>query len=197
MASVVADMTMSLDGFIADPADNVGPLFDWYQAGPITYTFPGDGRTAEVSEASAEQLDGFVSQLGALICGRRLFDLTNGWNGNHPVGTPVFVVTHTIPENWTHENAPFTFVTNGVESAVTQARQAAGEKLVVVASADIAQQCLNSGLLDAIRVNLAPVLLGTGIPWFANLAETPMLLDDPEVIEGARVTHLTYRVRKP
>jgi len=108
--------------------------------------------------------------VGALICGRRLFDITNGWGGNHPVGAPVFVVTHTVPEGWPREDAPFTFVTDGPESAVRQAQAVAGDKVVAVATPTITQQLLDAGLLDEIAVNLVPVLLGEGIRFFDNLA---------------------------
>jgi hypothetical protein len=87
MSTVVADMSMSLDGFIAGPDDGVGPLFDWYGHGQVEFTFPGDGRTMRVSEASAGYMRG-VLNVGALICGRRLFDITGGWRGSHPVGVP-------------------------------------------------------------------------------------------------------------
>ena len=108
---------------------------------------------------------------------------------------PVFVVTHTVPEGWPRGGVPFTFVTDGIESAISQAK-AAGEKYVAVASASIAQQCLNAGLLDEITVSLVPVLLGEGIRWFDNLACGSARLEGPRVIEGTGVTHLYYRVRK-
>ncbi len=105
------------------------------------------------------------------------------------------MVTHTVPEGWPRGDAPFTFVTDGVESAVAQAKALAGERIVAVATPTITQQCLNAGLLDAIRVNLVPVLLGNGIRFFDNLRDTPVMLEDPVVTEGLRVTHLYYRVR--
>lgn len=196
MATVIADMSMSLDGFIADRNDEVGPLFDWYRTGPVT-TPSADARWSfQTSEASAKQLREFMPAIGAILCGRRVFDLTSGWGGRHPVGCPVVVVTHTVPKGWPREDAPFTFVTDGVESAVAQAKAIAGDKIVSVATPSITQQCLNLGLLDAIRVNLVPVLLGEGIRFLDHLRDTPMMLDDPEVTEGLRVTHLQYRVRR-
>jgi dihydrofolate reductase len=195
MGAVVANMSMSLDGFIADPSDQVGPLFDWYGAGEVEVPFPGSQHVARLTPASARYLRQAMGSIGALIAGRRLFDLTQGWGGSHPAGVPVFVVTHRAPEDWPHRDAPFTFVTDGVESAVAQARKVAGEKVVSVASPTITQQCLNLGLLDAIAVDLVPVLLGKGIRFFDNLAQAPVLLEDPTVIEGRRVTHLYYQVR--
>jgi len=108
---------------------------------------------------------------------------------------PVFVVTHEEPADWPHPDAPFTFVTDGIESAVAQAKAAAGDKIVAVASPTIAQQCLNAGLLDGIQVDLVPVLLGSGIRFFDNLDAT-IELTGPGVVEGDGVTHLSYRVQR-
>jgi dihydrofolate reductase len=188
-------MSMSLDGFIANPHDDVGPLFEWYQAGPVTTPTAGEQWSFNTDEASAELLRDAMGSIGALICGRRLFDLTNAWGGRHPIGCPVFVVTHSVPEGWPRDDAPFTFVTVGVESAVAQAKAIAGEKDVAVATPTITQQCLNAGLLDAISLDLVPVLLGAGIRFFDNLRDTPVMLGDPTVTQGTRVTHLYYRVR--
>ncbi len=196
MGMVIADMSMSVDGFVAGPDDAVGPLFEWYANGEVGFRFPGDGRQALVTEASAGHLAEMVARLGALICGRRLYDHTGGWGGSHPAGVPVFVVTHEAPESAPQGATPLHFVTDGVPSAVAQATAVAGERMVVVASPTIAQQCLDAGLLDVIHVNLVPVLLGAGIPFFHNLQRSPVMLEDPEVIEGRRVTHLRYRVRR-
>src|SRR5713226_6760312 len=130
MATVVADMSMSLDGFIADRNDQVGPLFDWYQTGPITTPSADEKWTFKTDEAGAELLREALNTVGALVCGRRIFELTNAWGGRHPIGCPVIVVTHTVPEGWPRADAPFTFVTDGVESAVAQAKAIAGEKIV-------------------------------------------------------------------
>ena len=112
------------------------------------------------------------------------------------MGVPVFVVTHSIPDGWPRDDSSMVFVTDGIESAVKQASAAAGDKLVGVASANVAQQILDAGLLDAIRVNLVPVLLGEGIPFFQQLSNKPVQLEDPRVVEGTGVTHLYYRVRR-
>lgn len=190
-------MSMSLDGFIADPHDDVGPLFDWYTGGKLTTPSADPRWTFHTSEASARYLRAALASLGALVCGRRLFDHTGGWGGAHPAGVPVFVVTHSVPDGWPRADAPFTFVTDGVASAVTQARTVAGNKVVSVASASIVQQCLDAGLLDEIAVDRVPVLLGAGIRFFDHLRYAPVLLEDPMVVEGTRVTHLSYRVRQP
>jgi len=197
--AVEAHMTMSLDGFIADPSDGVGPLFDWYNAGGVTVPSADPRWTFHVDELSAGFLRDMLAANGALVCGRRLFDVTDGWGGRHPTGVPVFVVTHRPADEWRqrHPEAPFTFVTDGVASAVAQARAAARGKTVSVAGGpNLIQQCINEGLLDAINVSLVPVLLGEGIRLFESLAAGPVMLEDPAVVAGARATHLRYAVRR-
>ncbi len=103
------------------------------------------------------------------------------------------MVTHAILEDWPRDDAPFTFITDGIESADAQAKRLAGDMVVAVATPTITQQCLDAGLLDAISVDLVPVLLGQGIPFFANLRDTPVMLENPSVTAGTRVTHLFYR----
>jgi len=175
MATVITNMTMSLDGFIAYPDDTVGELFEWYSFGPVAVATANDDVTVHVDEASAEVFAEAVASVGALVAGRRLFDVANGWGGRHPAGCPVFVVTH---------------------AAIEQAKAVAGDATVAIASADITQQALNLGLIDKVTVDLAPVLLGAGIPFFANLANAPIRLGDPTVVQGKRVTHLRYDVLK-
>lgn len=195
MASVVADMSMTLDGFVADPDDRVDHVFAWTTKGQQTVEVHGTRPAFEVDENTAAELREGLEQVGALVTGRRLFDMTHGWGGQHPVGVPVYVVTHRAPDDWSHPEAPFAFVTDGVRSAIEQAKETAGDKIVAVASTTIAQQCLNLGLLDGIRVSLVPVLLGAGIRFFDNLEKAPILLDDnPRVTPGVGVTHLSYRV---
>lgn len=194
MARTIANMSMSLDGFIADPSDGVEHLFGWYGNGEVITPTADERWSFRTSPARATLLREAVASAGALVCGRRLFDLTHGWGGLHPMGVPVFVVTHTAPDDWPPTDPPFTFVTDGVASAVEDAKAVAGEKDVAVASADIAQQCLNAGLLDEVHVDLIPVLLGDGIPFFAHLSRAPIQLEGPDVVEGTGVTHLRYRV---
>jgi dihydrofolate reductase len=196
MATVTANMSMSLDGFIADPRDGVEHLFGWYGNGKVEIPTATPELTFHTTQASADHLRGVLGSIGALICGRHVFDLTDGWGGRHPVDVPVFVVTHTVPDGWPRDEAPFTFVTEGVEIAVKQACAVAGEKVVAVATPSITQQCLGAGLLDEIAVDLIPVLLGSGIRFFDNLASSPVKLEGPTVVEGTDVTHLRYRVRK-
>lgn len=195
MARVIANMSMSLDGFIADPSDGVEHLFGWYDNGDVTVPTASPQWTFHTSEASAAYLRDSLASIGALIAGRHLFDVAGGWDGNHPAGVPVFVVTHSVPDGWPRKDAPFTFVTDGVESAIAQAKAVAGDKTVSVASANITQQCLNLGLLDGVAVDLVPVLLGEGIRFFDHLTSAPIKFEDPQVIEGTGVTHLYYRVK--
>jgi dihydrofolate reductase len=183
-------MSMSLDGFIADEKDGVAELFGWYGNGTVAVPTAVDHMTFQVSPASAEHLRPALSGgIGALICGRRVFDLTNGWNGTHPIGCPVFVVSHTVPAD-THGAAFFT----DPPAALSEARKAAGAADIAVATPSITQQFLNAGVLDTIVVSQIPVLLGSGIRFFDNLNSTPIRLSDPVVTEGKGVTHLTYEV---
>jgi dihydrofolate reductase len=110
---------------------------------------------------------------------------------------PLFVVTHEVPDGWPRPNppTPVTFVTDGVARAVDQAKALAGDDgWVGVGGPNVIAQCLRAGLLDEVRINLVPVLLGDGIRYFDGLG--PVALDGPTVIEGDRVTHLIYRVQR-
>jgi dihydrofolate reductase len=201
MAVVIAELSMSLDGFIADRADQVGPLFDWYGNGPVeTPTAFPDRFSFRTSPASAGYLQQAMRNVKALICGRRLFDIGNWGENGQPFGVPVFVVTHSVPQGWPRADAPtpVTFVTDGVRSAVAQASAVAGhDGWIGVGGPNVIGQCLRAGLLDEVRINLVPVLLGDGIRYFDQLEFTaPELLDGPTVVEGDRVTHLVYRIRR-
>ena len=99
MGKVVSHMTMSLDGFVADPHDGVDELFGWYEAGPVTVPSAGERWSFKVDERSTQRLREALTATGALVCGRRLFDHTNGWADRHPVGAPVVVVTHHPPQD--------------------------------------------------------------------------------------------------
>ncbi len=204
MGKVSTGLSMSLDGFIA--GSNDGPerplgeggerLFAWYSSGDTEYRLPGTEMVFQVSLQSAELLQEAHSKMGAFVTGRRTFDITNGWGGRPPLGVPTFVVTHTVPQEWVYEGSPFTFVTDGVESAVEQAKAVAGDKDVAVGAASIAQQCIRAGLLDEIHIDLVPVLLGNGVRLFEHLGTEPLELERTRVIEAPGVTHLTFRVVK-
>ena len=197
MSKVIAIMSMSLDGYVADLNDGVDEVFDWYfTSGDVEFATGGsDPMTFKVSEPSAVHLRALWSELGAVLTGRRTFDRAGGWGGNHGWG-PAFVLTHDIPAGWPRPNSTVHFVTDGLESAVRQAKAAAAGKAVAVHGADTIQQLLNAGLLDEISVDIAPVLLGSGVPLFDHLAGTPAVLGNPTVIPGVGVTHLRYPVRK-
>ena len=195
MGKVFTHMTMSLDGFIADPNDQVGELFDWYEAGDLTVPTPNEGISFQVDDASAEMLRELTGNTGALISGRRLFDIANGWDDNHPAGAPVVVVTHRAPEDAAKRWPGTTFV-DGVEAAITEARQIAGDQDVNMASTKITQQALDLGPVDEVCVSLVPVLFGEGIPYFTKLDRGHQLLDDPIVLQGRRALHLRYPVRR-
>lgn len=196
MGQVISNMSMSLDGFIEDAKGSVDSLFEWYAAGPVVTKSANEKISYRQSPEDAEYFKEMSKSIGALVAGRRLFDVAHGWNGVHPTGVPVFVLTHRPPtaKEWPHKDAPFTFVTDGVDSAIAQAQSVAGDKDVVIASPSIAQQALDAGLLDVITVDLVPCLLGSGKPYFANLAKAPVRLDNPTIHRGDRATHLRYRV---
>ncbi len=204
MGKVATGLTMSLDGFIAGPNDGPGQplgeggmrLFDWYSSGDTDYEMPGTEMVFRVSPASADLLREAHGTMGAFVTGRRTFDIADGWGGSPPLGVPSFVVTHTVPQEWVYEGSPFTFVTDGVESAIQQARAVAGDKTVAVGAASLAQQCLKLGLLDEIQIHLVPVLLGEGVRLFDHLGGEPIELESTRVIETPGVTHLTFRVLK-
>lgn len=197
MSKVVAIMSMSLDGYVADLDDGVAEVFDWYfnSGGVEVHTGGSDPMTFKVSEPSAEHLRGLTAGLGAVLTGRRTFEVARGWGGNHAWG-PAFVLAHEIPDGWPRPDSSVHFVTDGVESAVNRARTAAAGKSVGVHGADTIQQCLNAGLLDEIHIDLAAVLLGSGVRLFDRLADTPVVLGSPTVVAGVGVTHLRYPVRK-
>jgi dihydrofolate reductase len=125
-----------------------------------------------------------------------MFDIAHAWGGNPPGGGPCFVVTHTVPQEWVYDGSPFTFVTDGVESAIEQARRVAGDKDISVSSASIMQQCITAGLLNELHIDLVPVLLGGGVRLFDHLGRESIELEIIRVVEGAGVTHLRYRIIK-
>ena len=196
MSKVIAIMSMSLDGFVADPDDGVAEVFDWYfNSGQVEVASGGsDAMTFRMSQASAEHVHELTSGFGAVLTGRRTFDKAAGWGGNHAWG-PAFVLTHQIPAGWPRPDSTVHFVTDGLGSAVQQAKTAAGEKSVAVHGADTVQQLLNAGLLDELAIDIAAVLLGSGVRLFEHLDAAPAVLGNPTVTAGTGVTHLRYPVR--
>jgi dihydrofolate reductase len=194
MTKLIAGMSMSLDGYVADPADGIDEVFAWYSSGDVAVEAPTGAMAFTVSAASARVVHDRWDNIGAFLSGRRTSNLAGAWGGRHPMDVPAYVVTHSVPEGWPAESAMLTFVTDGLEKAVELAKRAAGNKAVSVAGADVIQQCAEAGLLDELDLDVAPVLLGKGIRLFDNLTKT-MWLDDPDVVQGEGVTHLHYRVR--
>lgn len=204
MSKVIVELSMSLDGFVTGPND--GPerplgeggerLFQWYSSGDTPLQLPGTDMVFMVSPASAELLREEWATFGAGVAGRRMFDIAGAWDGHPPGGGPSFIVTHSPPQAWVKPGSPFIFVTDGIESAIQQAKQAAGDKNVSIGSASIAQQCITAGLLDEIRIDLVPTLLGGGVRLFDNLGAQPVDLEMIRVVESPGVTHLRFRVVK-
>ena len=193
MGKVVMYSSVSVDGFVADEHDQPGPLFDWLSSGDVPLDESG---ALKVSQTSYDYTRPYWDQIGATVVGRHVFDMTNGWDGKPPGGVAhVVVVTHRPePEGWDPE-APFHFV-DGVAAAVARARELAGDRMVEVAAGDVGGQILAAGLVDEVAMDVAPVVLGTGKRYFGPVA-TQHLLDDPEVaIQGDRVLHLRFRVRR-
>jgi dihydrofolate reductase len=196
MSNVIAIMSMSLDGYVADRDHGVAEVFDWYlNSGDVEITTGGaDPMTFSVSEPSARHVRDLTSELGAVLTGRRTFEVAQGWGGNHAWG-PAFVLTHQVPAGWPRPGSTVHFVSDGIESAVNQAKAAAAGKSVGVHGADTIQQLLNAGLLDELQIDVAAVLLGSGVRLFDHLARTPAVLGNPTVVAGVGVTHLRYSVR--
>jgi len=199
MTKVVALMSMSLDGFVADANDGVAEVFDWYYSGDVEVPMPipTPDFTFHVSPPSAEHVRGLMAEVGAFLAGRRTFEVAGGWDGQHPWGVPAFVATHHVPDGWPRRDSTVQFVTDGIESAVARAKSAAGPKSVAVHGAQTIQQCLDAGLLDEIHIDLAAVVLGAGVRLFDHLANTPVVLGNPTVVAGVGVTHLRYPVHTP
>ena len=194
MGKVLTHMTMSLDGFIAEPDDRIGELFEWYEGGEVSVPSANEDVTFDVDEGSAEALGDLIGNIGVLVAGRRLFDITDGWGDNHPVGVPVVVVTHSPPPD--AERWPRTTFVEDVEAAIAKAQEIAGDKDVTIASADVIQQALELDLVDDVCVSIVPVLFGEGISYFGELRRGHVLLEDPVVVQGRRALHLRYPVRR-
>lgn len=198
MGQVVANASMSLDGYIARADNTIGHLFDWFDNGDHELSTISPDITLHLSAESHAYFTTWMTTIGALICGRTLFDFTDGWDGRHTMDVPVVVVTHEPPHDWIeeHPDAQFTFVTD-VRDAVARAPESAGDRTVAVTAGTIARQLLELGLLDAVNVDLVPVVMGEGRPFFGALAGGDILLGDPTACTvSGRVTHLTFPVVK-
>jgi dihydrofolate reductase len=197
MGEVIVDLSMSLDGFIAGADDGARSplgrggeaLFTWMGAGPERNRVEA---RLQPPDASAPIVDEWVTRTGAMLSGRRTFDIAGGWADGHPIDAPIFVVTHRAPTSgrWSPQ---VRFATDGLDRALASAQEVAGDRVVSVAGASLAQQLLAAGRLDAIQVSVAPVLLGAGVRLFDHLGG-PVALEQVRVVPSDGVTHLRYRV---
>ena len=204
MGKVTTGFSMSLDGFVAGPND--GPenslgdggdrLFKWYFSGDATHEVPSGNRAFKMSKDGADTIQEASQSAGVLVTARRTFDIAHAWGGKHPMNVPIVVVTHRVPQEWVKPGSPFTFVTDGVASAIEKARQIAGDKAVAVGAPSVVKQCLQAGLMDEIHIDLIPTLLFGGIPLFDHLGIQPIDLEIVEVNATSQVIHLTFRVVK-
>ncbi len=196
MGNVIADITMSLDGFVTGPDDRPGRglgergecLHNWVMGGPWRYD--DQVRRFAPAEVDRKVLDQAMGSIGAGIIGRRMFDVTGGWGGNPPGGPHAryFVLTHAVPPEWAGRQSPFTFVTDSIRGALAQARAVAGDKDVGIGGgANVIQQYLAAGLVDDLRLHVAPVLLGAGKRLFDNLGDQAIELERTSVIESPYV----------
>ena len=197
MAEIVLYMSMSLDGFIAGPGAaathgrGVGGerLHAWRAGG-----HGDDPRTFRPTGPSGQVFDEMLAT-GAVLVGRRTFEIAGRWNGDHHDGVPIVVPTHRAPDDPPAGPAAVTYVTDGIESAVARAKAAAGDRNVLLHGADTAQHCLRAGLLDEMEIHLVPVLLGRGRRLFDHLGTDHTELELVRVLDAPGVTHLHYRVR--
>ncbi|MGI5158656.1 dihydrofolate reductase family protein [Microbispora sp. CA-102843] len=203
MGTVIMHNVVSVDGFIADENDDVGPLHDWYFNGdtPITeggdqqYDHSGAGSGFKMSRASAEYVRPMWEAIGAIVMGRNLFDLVNGWEGQPPAGDHVIVVSHRPkPEGW-HPEASYHFV-DGVTAAIDKAQELAGERTVAVNAGEVGGQILAAGLVDEVAMDVVPVVFGSGKRYFGSIDGQHLLEDPHVVIQGDGVLHLRFKVRR-
>jgi dihydrofolate reductase len=190
MTKVVMHNVVSVDGFIADDRDDIGPLFDWYFNGDVPLTPDGE---IKMSQRSFDYVRPAWDDIGCMVIGRRLFDVMDGWQGQPPVGDHVVVVSHRPkPDGW-YPEASYHFV-DDVAAAVTKASELAGDRTVAVAAGDVGGQAFAQGLVDEVAMDVVPVVFGSGKRFFGPIVSEHRLEDPDVVIRGTRVLHLRYRV---
>lgn len=185
--------SMTVEGFIADAHDQPGPLFDWLTGDEVPLDPSG---FLKVSQQTFDYIRPYWDQIGVTVVGRHVFDLSGGWGGEPPGGVEsIVMVTHRPPpEDW-DPGAPFHFV-DGVQAAVATAQELAGDRTVEIAAGDVGGQVLAAGLVDEVRMDVVPVIFGSGKCYFGPV-DAQHLLNDPDVvIQGDRVLRLRYRVRR-
>jgi dihydrofolate reductase len=196
MGKVIMNSAVSVDGFIADDHDDVGPLHEWYVSGDTPLLGEGDASGMKVSRVSAEYVRPIWDAIGTIVMGRRLFDLVNGWEGRPPAGEHVVVVSRRPkPEGW-HPEASYHFV-DDVPAAIVRAQELAGDRIVAVNAGEVGGQILAAGLVDEIAMDVVPVVFGSGKRFFGRVDGRHLLEDPHVVIQGERVLHLRYAVRRP
>jgi dihydrofolate reductase len=180
MAKVFLDLALSLDGFISGPNNDDGGLHDWY--------FSETGKSQQI-------LDELMQNIGAMILGKKTFGIQpDGFDT--PYQVPHFVLSHEPRATISKAGMQFIFVSDGIHTALGQAKAAAGDKDVCIAGgANTAQQFLKAGLLDEIQIHLVPVLLGDGLRLFEHLGLDRIQLERTRVIEAPLATHIRYRVK--
>ncbi|HTE13024.1 MAG TPA: dihydrofolate reductase family protein [Chitinophagaceae bacterium] len=201
MGKVIIDMTMSIDGFVAGPEDGrkngLGNrdgvhLHDWLFNGTSVNRHNPFFKTKAVSLPVVNRM---IKDTGAMIFGRRTYDITNGWNGSHPIpNLLIFILTHHPPKKVPVGNTTFVFVGDGIKSAVTQAKKAAGKKDVLIQGASVCQQALQEGLVDELLLHIANRVMGKGVPLFESAGTYFGSLKRIECIAAPDVTHLRYKV---
>jgi dihydrofolate reductase len=198
MTKITTGASVSLDGYISGPAESgFEHLFAWYETGDVNIPTTGPDVPINVTEASAAHLREMIEATGCFVVGRHLFDMTNGWGGKHTLGIPYVVLTHSVPDGWERSTEWYEFCTGTLEDAIEAAERRAGGKNVGLNAGTIATQALAAGLLDEVDIDLVPVVLGGGTPYFGSLPEGPYVLEGPiKTVQGERVTHLRYRVTK-
>jgi dihydrofolate reductase len=197
MSTVVMHAVVSVDGFIADDHDDVGPLFDWYFNGDRPLFEGADDSvhpSMSVSDRSYGYVKPFWDSITCAVVGRHLFDLTNGWEAKPPACDHLVVVSHRPrPEGW-HPEADVPFV-DDVTEAIAVARRLAGDGVVALSAGDVAGQALALGLVDYVAMDVVPVVFGSGKRYFGTVDGRLMLEDADIVLQGDRVLHLRYPVR--
>ncbi len=202
MGTVIMHDVVSVDGFIADENDDVGPLHEWYFNGDTPISDDGDpafdhsgaGGGFRIPSTSAEYVRSTWASIGVIVMGRNLFDLVNGWEGEPPAGDHVVVVSHRPkPDGW-HPEASYHFV-DDVTAAVAKAQQLAGARTVAVNAGDVGSQIFAAGLVDEVAMDVVPVVFGSGKRFFGRIAGQHLLEDPHVVIPSKRVLHLRYKVR--
>jgi dihydrofolate reductase len=192
MATVMMHAVVSVDGFIADDDDEVGPLFDWYFNGDRPIVDDGPFR---VGPASADYVRDMWNGLGAIIQGRHLFDLTNGWEARPPAGEHLLVVSHRPkPDGW-HPEADVPFF-DDIGAAIEEGKRRAGDGILGVCAGDVGGQALALGLVDVVAMDVVPVVFGSGKRYFGAIGGQHLLEDPDVVVQGDRVLHLQYRVSR-